>query len=504
MPLSKSTFKKYLQCPSYFWFANHQPDVLQEKEASEFEKALAEQGKKVEQQFYLLFPEVKMITTKGLDALEETKLLEQKHTEYIGQAAFADEGFFAQADMVHFKGDHHIDIYEVKSSSSMQNIGMEDSAPALSKEEHEADLAFQCEVASLVGYIVDNTFLVVLNKTYSRQGEIDLSQLFSINNITARVLKLLPGIRQSMQEARTYSLSTTPPTACGCIYKPRKDQCPAFPFLYPDWMGYTVHDLARIGQSPKRLVAFVDQNIINIKDVPSGIELLDSHRDQITSWNENREIIDRVEIARTMNGLTYPLYFLDYETYAPAIPVFEGTRPYQHIPFQYSLHIITEKDAEILHVEFLHTDQSNPIHSISNHLRSSIGDAGTIIVWHSPFESGRNKELAGAVPSLSSFLLGLNTRMFDLKDIISKRMYVHKDFLGSASIKKVLPVLVPELSYKDLAIDDGGKATTEWGRMVFEVSDESEKETLRTQLLEYCKLDTLAMVEIYQKLKALT
>ncbi len=122
------------------------------------------------------------------------------------------------------------------------------------------------------------------------------------------------------------------------------------------------------------------------------------------------------------------------------------------------------------------------------------------IVWHSPLESGRNKEQAAAVPSLSEFLLGLNNRMFDLKDIIAKRMQVHKDFRGSASIKKVLPVLVPELSYKDLIINDGGKATTEWARMVFEVTEETEKENLKKQLLDYCKLDTLAMVEIFKKL----
>ncbi len=501
MSLSKSSFLKYLQCPSYFWFDKNRPEVLQEKELSDFEKALAEQGKKVEEYFYRLFPDLIKVSTKGSTALDETNLYIQKGATHIAQAAFESGGYFAQSDLVHFKGDGHIDIYEVKSSSSMQNIGLEDSSQARSKEEHETDLAFQYEVATRAGYFVDNTFLVELNKTYIHQGEIDLSQLFSINNVTEAVLNLIPGIWTGMQQALTYVTSTTPPTTCGCIYKPRKDQCAAFAFLHPEMTGYTVHDLSRIGQSPKRLVAFIDQNIINIEDIPPGHKLLDSHRDQIHSWNEDREIIHREEIKRAFNSFQFPLYFLDYETYAPAIPVFDGTRPYQHVPFQYSLHIIHENDGEVSHEEYLHTDRSNPIPIISQHLRSTIGDTGTILVWHSPFESGRNKELAEAVPTLSNFLLSLNTRMFDLKDIIAKRMYVHKNFRGSASIKKVLPVLVPELSYASLAINDGGKATSEWGSMVFEITDETEKETIRKQLLEYCKLDTLAMVEIYRKIK---
>ncbi len=502
MLLSKSSFKKYLQCPSYFWFANNRPEVLQEKEIGDFEKSLAEQGKKVEQAFYKLFPDLKFVTAKGQDAITETKALLQQGASHIVQAAFEANGFFAQADLVHFKANNHIDLYEVKSSSSMQNMGVEDTAQVPSKEEHETDLAFQYIVATLAGFTVDNTFLVELNKTYTRQGEIAFSQLFTKNNVTANILKLLPGIRESMQQAMHIfaSYKEAPTTFC-CKYKSRKKQCPAFPYLHPELTGYSYYDLPRIHES--RIREFVDQGITRIEDIPAKNKLSDNQRDHVVCWNENREIIHRDEIERIFNDFHFPLYFLDYETYAPAIPVFEDTRPYQHIPFQYSLHIQHENGGETEHKEYLHSDSSNPIPAITAQLRSDIGDTGTVIVWHSTFENGRNKELAAAVPSLSTFLLSLNHRMFDLKDIITKRMYVHKDFRGSASIKKVLPVLVPELSYASLPINDGGKATSEWGRMVFELNDASEKETIRNQLLEYCRLDTLAMVEIYFKLKEL-
>ena len=121
--ISKSDFKKFQQCPEYFWFYKNRPEVLQEKELSDFDKALSGQGKKVEQQFYLRYPGMKIIASKGMDALGETKNLEQTFDAYIGQVAFAAEGFFAQSDLVHFRGDKQIDIYEVKSGSSSQSSG---------------------------------------------------------------------------------------------------------------------------------------------------------------------------------------------------------------------------------------------------------------------------------------------------------------------------------------------------------------------------------------------
>ena len=265
-------------------------------------------------------------------------------------------------------------------------------------------------------------------------------------------------------------------------------------------MGYTVHDLARIGTSKKRLREMVDSNIIRIEDIPADYDLTDSYRDQVLSWNHHVEIIHREEIINVLRELEYPLYFLDYETYSPAIPLFDDTRPYQHLPFQYSLHIINESGTDPDHREFLHLDRTNPMEYISRQLRSDIGDTGTVIVWNKKFEGMCNNSLATAVPELSDFLHGINRRFFDLMEIFSRKMYVNKDFKGSSSIKKVLPVLVPDLSYSVLGIGDGGTATTAWNRMVFEISDEEEKQTIRRQLLEYCRMDTLAMVEVYRKI----
>ncbi|MBK8451698.1 MAG: DUF2779 domain-containing protein [Saprospiraceae bacterium] len=212
-------------------------------------------------------------------------------------------------------------------------------------------------------------------------------------------------------------------------------------------------------------------------------------------------MIHKAEIQSTLQKLNYPLYFLDYETLSTAIPIYDGTKPYQQIPFQYSLHMIKEPGANTEHHEFLNMERTNPMESLSRQLRSDIGDKGTVIVWNKKFEGMCNKGLAEAVPGLSPFLVGINERFFDLMEIFSKRMFVHKDFKGSSSIKKILPVLVPELSYKELAIGDGGTATTSWKRMVFEMENELEKIMIKSHLLEYCKLDTVAMVEIFRKIQ---
>jgi hypothetical protein len=499
MPLSKTLFKSYLQCPEYFWYKIHMPEVLAEQGLNDFEQMLADQGQLVEKQFYKLFPETVMIDAKGYSSVEETKAIAATGISHIAQAGFSTADFFAQSDLVIFKNDKHIEVFEIKSSSSMQNVAMEDSTQAPSKQAHIEDLAFQYQVFTQAGYIIDNMYLVELNKKYSKSTEMDLNTLFIIRNVTEDVLLIASYVQVLMQAALVTASIPLQPSSCECRYLPRKKQCPAFSFMYPDLTTYNVYDLA-IARSPKRLKEFIDASIFRIEDIPAGTKMTDSYRDQVITWNENREIILADEIDRLLIGLTYPLYFLDYETNAPAIPLFAGTRPYQQIPFQYSLHIIDNKEGEIRHVEYLHDEFIDPMRAVVNQLRNDIGDTGTIIVWNKTFEKKCNETLAECIPDMSGFLLAINHRLFDLMEIFSKHLYVHKDFQGSYSIKKVLPVLVPELSYTELTIRDGGTATSEWVRMVFELEEGEEKEQIRKDLLAYCKLDTLAMVEIFNVL----
>ena len=166
---------------------------------------------------------------------------------------------------------------------------------------------------------------------------------------------------------------------------------------------------------------------------------------------------------------------------------------------QYSLHIQRTPNARLEHKEYLHTENSNPIIPLCKALQKDIGNGGSVIVWNKGFEGMCNRSMAESAPAFNDFLLDVNARFFDLMEVFSKRMYVHKDFKGSSSIKKVLPVLVPELSYKILDIRDGGAATTTWGKLIFAMENEAEKRESIHALLEYCKMDTLAMVKVLQK-----
>jgi len=468
---------------------------------------LADQGKELEKEVYKLFPETVRVQSKGMDALAETKALISQGHRYIAQAAFATTDFFVQADLVHFKENGTVDIYEIKSSSTMQNMGLD--------KDHVTDLAFQYNVIMAAGYTVESVFLIELNKDYRRRGDLNLQQLFAINNVTDKVITRAATLQIEMQEALIALHSSEEPITCNCKYLARKKQCPAFAYLHPELMDYAVYDLTRIGSSPKRLLQLVNEGIYQINEIPDHYDLLDAHRDQVYTWNHNTPIIHIDKIAAELNRLIFPLYFLDYETTSTAIPLYEGMKPYEHVPFQYSLHILPAKGEELIHAGYIHRDQTNPIPELSRHLRKHIDDTGTVIVWNKSFESKCNQNMAKSEPTLLHFLLGLNARIFDLMEIFSKRLYVHKDFRGSYSIKKVLPVLVPELSYKDLAIADGGTATTEWRRMVREIAvvggdtstslstgnSSQRPEEIYQQLWEYCKLDTLAMVEIYKKLQ---
>lgn len=204
-----------------------------------------------------------------------------------------------------------------------------------------------------------------------------------------------------------------------------------------------------------------------------------------------------------MSQLTFPLYFLDYETMSGLIPYFDGQRPYQQVPFQYSLHILESPGAKLTQKEYLHRDNSDPARPLTEQLINDIGTKGSIIVWFEGFEKARNSELAEMLPEYQEALWAINDRVVDLMIPFKNKWYDDPRFNGSASIKQVLPVLCPELSYKELGIQEGGSAQRLWMEAVLDSKHPEDKDKVLNDLLEYCKLDTLAMVEIFRVLDRL-
>ena len=284
---------------------------------------------------------------------------------------------------------------------------------------------------------------------------------------------------------------------CDCLYRSHGQRCDNFFKFNPHVPEYSVHHIVT-GNKLKLLLA---DGIVDIKNIPEGFDLTDIQNDKVNLQVTGRPQINKEAIEKTLSELVFPIYFLDYETYGSPIPFLDGYKTNQQIVFQVSVHKLNE-DGTLEHFEYLADKLNGATRGLIDTLKEHISPIGSVVVWYESFEKGRNAELAELYPEDSGFLEDLNNRVFDLMKVF-KKDYLHPDFLGSASIKKVLPVLLPELSYKSLDIQDGTMALSEWEKMIKGDMEQKDVTKTRENLLKYCALDTLAMVEIYKKLKEL-
>ena len=249
----------------------------------------------------------------------------------------------------------------------------------------------------------------------------------------------------------------------------------------------------------KKKFELYNQGIILIKDIPDEFELSDKQRMQVEGVKNNTSYVDSMRLNQFLDNLCGPLYFLDFETISSGVPLFDRTRPYQQIPFQYSLHL--QYADEIEHFEFLaETDGAEPRISFIKQFILDCGSEGDILVYNISFEQNIIEELIQAFPDYLVPLEGIIKRLKDLMTPFQKGWYYTPQMKGSHSIKQVLPALVPELSYKQLNINEGGTASSTFASMANGSFDGNFKQT-RKDLLQYCKMDTYAMVEILRVLR---
>ncbi len=497
MLISKTTFLSFLECPKNVWLQIHRPDLVGDVEFSDFELHLMEQGNEVEIEARKLFPEAVHITSTEDDAVKETKELVEAKTKVIFQATFVADGFIAKNDVLAYDVANDVwDLYEVKGTNSVK----ESSG---SERDHIDDLAFQSCVLRKAGIAVGKCFVIHLNREYIRVGDIDLKNLFIIEDVTEKVSLVHETVEDRMNLAKEYLGSTKEPVGgCECIYKARKKHCTSFHISNPHVPAYSVHDLTRV--SKKKLDFFIENNIFDLKDIPEDFELTENQKNQVTSHVLQKPMINKENIKSELDSLVFPLYFFDYEAFGPAVPAFSGYGPYKHIPFQFSLHILDSPDAEPVHVEFLHDNLSDPSTLVAEMLQKYVRLDGTVIVWYQHFEKMVNKEIAGRVIGSTNFFEKFSGRIYDLMEIFHNQHYVHPGFKGKSSIKKVLPVLAPELRYDVLDICEGGQASEAWWKMVTAPISKEEKEKIAKDLKIYCGLDTYAMYAIWKHLYKMT
>ena len=469
--LTKSDYLRYLEAPLHLWAEKHQE--LEISTPSPIQQFLLEQGYQVEN---LAIQFLKGILS---DRYSQPEIMHQK--------TLSDGHFQARVDVVVYDRDAQVcDLYEVKSSTGV-------------RVDHLEDAAFQLLVGE-ASLRVRDVFLVYLDKTYTRGVEINLEGLFILEEITAAVRERLPEVRVVRDAAWEVSENPIPDGIPGCS-KPKT--CPCLTLCHPELPTYPIYDLPRL--SKKASMSLLDKGVFSIRDIPDDFPLSDKHRKQRTAVTTRQPYINHDAIRTEFEKLTYPLHFLDFETCNPAIPIFTGYHPYQHVVFQFSLHTLRGPGDEMEHHHFLSTQCEDPTPGLLAHLQECLGDSGSVVVWSQAFEASRIREMAEHHPSWSGFLSGVIARMVDLMQLFSKGAYIHPDFHGSASLKTVLPVMVPDFEgrYSSLVLSDGAEAMAAWLKIVSGGVTAAEIQRLEKALLEYCALDTLAMVEIWQVLSSL-
>jgi len=497
MLVSKTIFQHLLHCPKDIWLKIHKPELKGQFEMSEFELHLLEQGNEVESYARNLFAGGIEVSTTGEHAVEDTTRLMAEKMPTIFQATFIADGFIVRNDILKFNKESGLwDLYEVKGTNSMKLDQKE--------RDHVTDVAFQVSVMRRAHVPLGKCFLIHLNKEYVRAGDLDIHALFQITDVTDEAQKRVEVLEPKMDAAKEYlNREAEPQGGCECVYKTRRNHCSSFSYSNSHIPDYSVHDISRIHST--KLERLVEQNIFSLDEVdPELHELSEKQTNQVVAHQTQRSVIDESAIAVELEDLKFPLYFFDYEAYAPAIPAFNGYGPYKFIPFQFSMHILRLPDAELEHIEFLHEEFSDPSDAVAAKLKE-IYTSGTVIVWHETFEKKFiNENIAQRLPQHAEFIGRFNAAVFDLEKLFLAQHYIHPHFKGRTSIKKILPVLAPELSYADLEISDGGQASNEWWRMVGPMATPAEKQEIAQNLRKYCGRDTYAMYAIWQHLKQLT
>jgi hypothetical protein len=317
-----------------------------------------------------------------------------------------------------------------------------------------------------------------------------------LDDITDKVNNLKPEVMKLREDALLVSQTSKLDGTDHCL-NPKTCPCPEI--CHPNLPEFSIYDIPRL--SKKKKLQLLGDGVRAAMDIPDAFDLNEKQRLIAGLAKTNLEHIDQKSLRSELEKIVFPAYFLDYETCITAIPKYQGYHPQQQIVFQYSLHKMEEPEGGVIHTDYFSASEKEPSLSILEKMSKDIGSDGSVIVWNKTFEMTMNKEMARVHPQFAGFLEQLNQRIYDLGDVVNRGYYLHPGFKGSWSIKNVLPVMVPELSYKDLDINKGDQASVTWLKICFGQLAESEKSHLIESMLSYCKMDTFAMVEIFRLIK---
>lgn len=481
--LTKSNYLSGLECAKLLWIIKN--DKSRIPEPTEMEKVRFKEGYLIEELAQSLFTE--KIDLSKLDfnkQIEETKKLLDKRITLF-QASFLVDDLYSRADILFPVEEDQWDIIEIKSSTEI-------------KDTHINDLSFQKYVYEKSGLSIRKCIIMHVNSEYIRMGNLEPKEFLMQTDISEKVEEATSGIEERTEK----------------MLKIIEGKCPDF--LIDDLKTMEYDNLVKdefMESLPennifqfryfftKKAVELYKDGIVKMTEVPDSFKLNDKQKIQKLLAKTGGKHIDKKQIKHFLDNLRYPLYYLDFETINTAIPKFDKSKPYQQIPFQFSLHIQEKPEGKLKHVVFLANGTSDPRPKFLQALKDNLGDNGDILVYNQRFEKMVLRE---GVESFPEFLdwhdKNILPRIKDLMEVFDKFYYYDQKQKGSVSIKYVLPLL-SDLSYDELEIRKGDIASSEFERVTYgNVSDE-ERLRVRQALEKYCKLDTLAEVEIVKALK---
>jgi hypothetical protein len=485
--LSKSKYMNGRQCLKYLWTAIHEPDKMAQPDAGTQQRF--DSGYAIGEMAKSLFPNGINIPTNGgfMEGIRQTTELLAKRVPLFEAAILADR-LYARVDILKPANNDGWDIIEVKSAASV-------------KSEHIQDVAFQRFCLQQAGLAVNRCFLMCVNTQYVRDGDLDPAALFLTQDITENVIAESQGLHdriENMLEIMAAQRSPDVPIGSQCNNPypcPVQDSCWAF---LPEHPVFTLYS----DSAKEKASDLLRQGILAIADIPESYPLTEKQQIQREAILGDQPYIYKHGINSFLSALHYPLYFLDFETFDTAIPLFNGTRPYQRIPFQFSLHVQKNASSDPKHFSFLAEGTEDPRPAFLAELRKMLGSKGSIIVYNQSFEEGVLRELAIAFPEYDEWVNNTSSRMADLWRPFKNFYYYHSLQNGSGSLKSVLPALTG-MGYSDLGISGGQTASIEYFRVTYGNASEEDRRNVRENLLKYCGRDTEGMVWIVEKLLTL-
>jgi predicted RecB family nuclease len=482
--ISKSKFVAGVQCPKRLYLQVHQPELAAERDGAT--EAIMQQGHDVGMLARRLFPGGVEVCERSLDqAIRATReLIANPEIPAILEGVFEHQNVLVKVDILHRRRDGRWRLIEVKSTTDV-------------RDHHIEDVGIQYRILSRSGVDVASVCLAHINRAFIYPGgEIEARRFFHIRNLTRRVQRLQPKLTFQLRSQFTVLGMPQPPDIAPGRHCTDPVTCEFYDHCNPprpnDHVGY----LPRIHASA--MEELEEMGIDSIRDIPDDFELSEIQRRAATCV-QNGEPWYSPELRQVLRGLTYPLYFADFETVNPAIPRFPAMRPYDHLPFQFSVHVQRQPGAEPEHHEFLAIHAADPRREFIGSLCAALGENGSIVVYSS-FESQRLSDLAAWLPEHAERINAIQDRLFDLLPIVREHVY-HPGFAGSYSIKSVLPAVVPEMTYEGMEVADGQAAGVAWESLVRGNLDSGEREKIKKALLAYCEQDTLALLRLVEVLR---